>query len=89
MSYSTVKPTPPKICCAIAVTSRNVWHANSFAIGASRAIGRPVGARPRRLVHERLGAVDRGHGVGEVVGEGLERAERLVELLAVLGVLRR
>ena len=87
MSYSRVKPTPPKICCAVAVTSRKVLHAKNFAIGASRSIGLPVGARPRRLVHERLRAVDRGRGVGEVMRDRLERAERLVELLAVLRVL--
>ena len=87
MSYSTVKPTPPKICWAIAVTSRNVWHANSFAIGASVLDVAALGARPRRLAHERLGAVDRGDRVGQVVRDRLERAERLVELVAVLGVL--
>ena len=27
MSNSTVKPMPPKICWAVAVTSRNVWQA--------------------------------------------------------------
>ena len=41
MSYSRVKPTPPKICWAMAVTSRKVWAANSLAIGASRPTGRP------------------------------------------------
>ena len=41
MSYSTVNPTPPNTCCAIAVMSRNVCAANNFAIGASRATDRP------------------------------------------------
>src|SRR5438067_9502608 len=44
-------------------------------------------ARPRRLVDEGLGPVDGSHGVSQVVGDGLEGAEGLVELLAVLGVL--
>ena len=89
MSYSSVKPTPPKTCWAIAVTSRKVLHANSFAIGASRSIDRPF-ARAHAASCTRISppstAVD---GVGEVVRDRLERAERLVELLAVLGVLHR
>ena len=87
MSYSRVKPTPPKICWAMAVTSRNVWQANSLAIGASRPMGRPVG-RAHAASWTRVRAPStRGLGVGQVVGDGLEGAERLVELLAVLGVL--
>src|SRR5688572_9470628 len=42
---------------------------------------------PRRLVDERAAAVDPRRRVGHVVRERLERAERLVELLARLGVL--
>ena len=41
MSNSTVKPIPPNICWAVAVTSRKVWQANSLAIGASLATLRP------------------------------------------------
>ena len=41
MSNSTVKPMPPKICWAVAVTSRKVWQAKSLAIGASLATLRP------------------------------------------------
>ena len=36
----SLAPTPPKICCAMAVTSRKVLPANSFAIGARRATSR-------------------------------------------------
>ncbi len=42
---------------------------------------------PGRLVDQHLGPVHGGGGVGQVVGQRLEGPERLVELLAVLGVL--
>ena len=45
-------------------------------------------ARPGRLVDQGLAAVDRGGGVGQVVGDRLEGAERLAELRALLGVRR-
>ncbi len=40
-------------------------------------------------MHELLCPVQIGDGVREVVGQSLERTEWLVELVAVLGVLRR
>ena len=56
----------------------------------ARRVDRPaLGAGPGRLVDEGGAPVDGGDGVGEVVGDGLEGAEGLVELLAVLGVLHR
>ena len=72
----------------MAVTSRYVWQAKSLAIGASRATSRPSARAQAASWTSSVGAVDRGLGVGEVVRQRLERAERLVELLAVLGVLR-
>ena len=73
----------------MAVTSRNVLHGEQLRHGRQAPDVAAVAAGPRRLVHQHLGAVDGGDAVGQVVGDGLERAERLVELLAVLGVLRR
>ena len=87
MSYSSVKPTPPKICWAVAVTSRNVLAREQ--LGHRRELRRPAGRwrgprppRGRACWRRRAGL-----GVGQVVGDRLERAEGLVELLAVLGVL--
>ena len=78
MSYSLVKPTPPNTCWAIAVTSRNGLHANSFAIGASFWIDRSFArahAAPgvERLFVERrqangLSVFPERHSVPGVVG---------------------
>ena len=89
MSYSIVKPTPPHTCCAMAVTYRGRSGRRRSSPSAPGA--RPAGrcACPGRLVDQRLAAVDGRRGVGQVVGDGLEGAEGLVELHAVLGVLHR
>ena len=56
-------------------------------MGARRADRPAARAGPRRLVDERAGPVELGLAVGQVVGDRLEGADRLAELLAVLGVL--
>ena len=78
---------PPKTCWAMAVTSRKVRQAKSLAMGARRSTGRPSAAAQAASWTRLLPAVDGRHGVGHVVGDGLEGAQRLVELAAVLGVL--
>ena len=55
--------------------------------GECRRAALALVGRPGRLAHQQAGAVDGGGGIGEPVGEGLERPDRYAELVALLRVL--
>ena len=66
------------------------WQSPAAAFAtdvALRAAGVVLGDRERREVTVRPGPLERDDHVGELVLDGLERADRHAELLALLGVL--
>ena len=58
-----------------------------MALAASTAVSSPLGVRHDAVVDEGLGDVDLGDQLGEPELVVLERADRLAERLALLGVL--
>ena len=91
MSCSHVKPMPPNTWIAVPPSCGNASAANALRQrrGAVRLLGRRVVERPARVVRRGAAELDRAQHVGAQVLHGLERADRLAELHALLRVLDR
>jgi hypothetical protein len=64
----------------MAVMSRKVRAGEQLGHRRQRRQRPTARSGPRRFVHQLLGTVEVGDGVRQVVGQRLERTERLVEL---------
>ena len=89
MSCSHVKPMPPKTWIAVPPSAANASLANAVASVAARWASAAIGVvgRPARVVARGAPQLDGAQHVGAQVLDRLERADRLVELHALLGVL--
>ena len=91
MSCSHVKPIPPNTWIAVPPSCANASLANAPASVAARwrLLGRRVVGRPARVVARGAAELDGAQHVGAEMLDRLERADRLVELHPLLGVLDR